>query len=226
MKKIFLTLLIMVPLNSFGNNDLIKINNLFDKGVLNEKSYLKSAKDLGLDVSSKEFVDILELYKRGSIEFDSFNEGIVNIISLQSNQPLSNIRYFKFGDCRGSSLLCNQLFNLPEEDLITEIPIDSYDTCQDAIKSFKEQEDIFDNATENQGWREMYRKLFVRENNFSVVINFIYFIPQYSRNVDVTMYIKGDLGTEENNCKDFSLYNLGIDVNRRNIGTIDLEEIF
>ena len=151
----------------------------------------------------------------------------MNLNKSQSiKQSNLNLRTFKFGECRGSSLLCSELFKLPEEDLMTEIPTDDYDSCEEAISLFNEQEDIFDDATEKQGWKEMNRKLFIKNNNFSVVINFLYFIPQYARHVDVKMYIRGDLGTEENTCKDFSLFNIGIDVMGRNIGTIELEEVY
>ena len=40
------------------------------------------------------------------------------------------------------------------------------------------------------------------------------------------MYIKGDLGKEENYCKDFSLFNIGIDILGSNIGSIELIEVF
>ena len=36
----------------------------------------------------------------------------------------------------------------------------------------------------------MNRKLFIKNNNFSVVIDYILYIPQYSRNVDIKMYVK------------------------------------
>ena len=227
MKNLLTLIFIIIPFIALGNSDIEKINSLFNKGVLDEVSYIKSIKELGISTLSDEFSDVLELYKKGSIDFNTFNDAVLNLNKSQSiKQSNSNLRTFKFGDCRGSSLLCNELFKLPEEDLLMEASIDDFDSCEEAINSFYEQDDIFDDATESQGWREMTRKLFIRNNNFSVVINYILFIPQYSRNVDVKMYIKGDLGTEENACKDFSLFSLGIDVLGQNLGTIEIEEVY
>lgn len=227
MKNLLTLTFIIIPFITLGNSDIEKINNLFNKGVFDEASYIKSIKELGISTLSDEFSDVLELYKKGRIDFNTFNDAVLNLNKSQSiKKSNSNLRTFKFGECRGSSLLCRELFKLPEEDLLTEIPTDDYDSCEEAISSLNEQEDIFDNATKKQGWREMNRKLFIKNNNFSVVINFLYFVPQYGRSVDVKMYIKGDLGTEENACKDFSLFNLGIDVMGRNLGTIELEEVY
>lgn len=227
MRILLIIIITTYPFIGFSNSDLLKINSLFNKGILDEKNFLKSIEDQGVDTSSDDFLDIFELYKKGSIEFDIFNDAILNLNqSLNKDLHKSNVRSFKFGKCSGSSLLCDELFKLPEEDLITKIQLDTYNTCEQAISSLEDQDDLFDNATEKQGWREMSRKLFIKNDNFSVVINFLYFIPQYGRNVDVKMYIKGYIGTKQNNCKDFSLYNLGIDVLGRNIGTVDLKEIF
>ena len=227
MKTLLIVIFIIFPFIVLSNSDLLKINSLFEKGILDEKSFLKSIEGQGVDTSSNEFLDVFELYKNGSIGFDTFNRAVLNLNqSLLKVSNKSNVRFFKFGKCSGSNLLCDELFKLPEEDLITEIQVDTFNTCEQAINTFKDQEDLFDNATEKQGWREMSRKVFIKNDNFSIVINFLYFIPQYGRNVDVKMYIKGDLGTEQNNCKDFVLYNLGIDVIGKNIGTVDLEEVF
>ena len=227
MKHLLTLIFIIIPFIASGNSDLEKINSLFNKGVLDDASYIKSINEFGINTSSDEFSDVLELYKKGSIEFNTFSNAILNLNEpLLTKQRVSNLRTFKLVECRGSSLLCNELFKLPEEDLLMEASIDDFDSCEEAINSFYEQDDIFDDATESQGWREMTRKLFIRNNNFSVVINYILFIPQYSRNVDVKMYVKGDLGTEENACKDFSLFSLGIDVLGQNLGTIEIEEVF
>lgn len=126
----------------------------------------------------------------------------------------------------GDNLLCSELLNLPEQDLLTEISTDDFKSCEDVKISLNEKEDIFDDTTLKQWWRELSRKIFIKNNNFSVVINYFYFIPQYGRNVEVKMSIQGDLGSEENTCKDFSLYNLSIDIMGRNIGTIKLQEVF
>lgn len=226
--KIFFTIFfIFIPFIALGDNDLTKINKLFAKDVLDEANYLKSIKDLGINIHSDEFSDLLDLYKKGSIDFDVFNNAILKLNKPQSNkQSISNYRIFKLDECKGSSLLCDELFKLPEEDLLTKISIDDFDSCEEVIKLINEQEDIFDDATEKQGWREMSRKLFIKKNNFSLVLNYLYFIPQYGRNVNVKMYIKGDLGKEENYCKDFSLFNIGIDILGSNIGSIELIEVF
>ncbi len=226
MNRILIVIFMIIPLVALGNSDLKKINSLFYKGVLDELNYMKSVEDIGIDISTKEFLDVLELFKKGAIDFDTFNSAILNLGENSSKIfKKSNTRSFKFGKCLGSNLLCQELFKLPEDDLVTEIPIDNYNSCEDAINYLKKQEDMFDTATEKQGWREMSRRVFIKNDNFSIVINFLYFIPQYGRNVEIKMYIKGDLGSKENNCKDFSLYNLGIDIFGKNIGTIDLEEI-
>ena len=227
MKNLFTVFFIIIPFIALGNSDLEKINSLFNKGILDEASYIKSINELGIDISSDEFSDVIELFKKGSIDFNTFNDAILNLNKTKSiKQSNLNLRTFKFGKCRGSSLLCSELFKLPEQDLMIEIPTDDYDSCEEAIKSLNEQEDTFDDATEKQGWKEMNRNLFIKNNNFSLVVNFLYYIPQYGGNVDVKMFIKGDLGTEEKACKDFSLFNLGIDILGRNIGTIALEEVF
>ena len=227
MKNLLILILLLIPFIALGNSDIEKINSLFNKGVLDEANYIKSINELGIRTVSDEFLDVLELYKKGTIDFNTFNDAILSLNKSQSiKKSNSNLRTFKFGECRGSSFLCSELFKLPDEDLMTEISTDDYDSCEEAINSFNEQEDIFDDATEKQGWKEMYRKLFIKNNNFSLFINFLYYIPQYARHVEVKMYIKGDLGTEENACKDFSLFNLGIDVMGKNIGTIELEEVY
>ena len=151
MKNLLTIIFIIIPCIVLGNSDLEKINSLFNKAILDEVSYIKSINELGINTLSNEFSDVLELYKKGSINFNTFNDAILNLNKSQSiKQSNSNLRTFKFGECRGSSLLCNELFKLSEEDLMTEISTDDYDSCEEVISSLNEQEDIFDDATEKQ----------------------------------------------------------------------------
>ena len=77
MKNLLTLTFIIIPFITLGNSDIEKINNLFNKGVFDEASYIKSIKELGISTLSDEFSDVLELYKKGRIEYIPFPKKLI-----------------------------------------------------------------------------------------------------------------------------------------------------
>ena len=123
----------MINNNSYSNENLSNLNNLYLNGVLDRESYFKSLNNLGLDTSNDIFLNLFELFSNKVLDLDSYENSIDNLLAMSnkaiSNSVSSNTKTkasieknyaYKVVNCKGDSNTCkilnSEIINFKDED--------------------------------------------------------------------------------------------------------------
>ena len=74
---VFISILKISSVN--GNEDISQVNKLYQNQILDYETYIDTLNSFNIDTKSKDFKNLLDLFIKKSISFESFDLGIINI---------------------------------------------------------------------------------------------------------------------------------------------------
>jgi len=126
---IYLVLSVLFLSNSYSNENIKKVNNLYLNGIIDLEIYFQSLNEIGIDTSSEIFVNLYELFSSNILSLNDYEKSLANILnssfkttdnSKKTTSPNNskNLNYISV-NCKGRSDLCKE-FNNVEVSLYRE----------------------------------------------------------------------------------------------------------
>ena len=114
-------------MNSYANEKLTKLNELYLSGILDKSSYMSSLENLGINTSNKIFENLFDLFSDKTLDIETYEKSINNLINISNNNKseiivskdstlLKKSKNYIANDCKGDSTFCkdvvsNSIFN-------------------------------------------------------------------------------------------------------------------
>jgi hypothetical protein len=110
--------------NSYANEKLSKLNELYLSGILDKSSYMSSLETLGINTSNEIFDNLFDLFSDRTLDIETYEKSLSNLISLSdtpeedkntsSKQDAiknkdKSVKIYKISNCKGRTELCKAL---------------------------------------------------------------------------------------------------------------------
>jgi hypothetical protein len=120
----FIITLLFFCVNSYANEKVSKLNELYLSGVLDKSSYMSSLENLGVNTSNEIFENLFDLFSDKTLDIETYEKSLSNLISLSdtskadknssSKQDTINnndkaVKIYKVSNCKGRTELCKAL---------------------------------------------------------------------------------------------------------------------
>ena len=126
---IYLVLSVLFLSNSYSNENIKKVNNLYLNGIIDAEIYFQSLNEIGLDTDNEIFVNLYELFSSNILSLDDYENSLANILNSSPKTTENNKKITSINDsqslnyisvnCKGRSDLCEE-FNNSEINLYRE----------------------------------------------------------------------------------------------------------
>ena len=190
-----------------GNEDISQVNKLYQNQILDYETYIDTLNSFNIDTKSKDFKNLLDLFIKKSISFETFDQGIINI--YKQSKTTDNkyfIKKFSLDDCKGNSLICSEYKKVrnSESFIGEEIKIPISELSCKTLKNY-----LIDDVS-NSNYENDFSTRFVGDylkfdgsNGFIYEAKFQIYLEQHGRHVLLSLFVNGNLGDESENCKNF-----------------------
>jgi len=127
MKLLAFLLIFLFCVNSYANEKLSKLNELYLSGILDKSSYVSSLENLGINTSNEIFENLFDLFSDKTLDIETYEKSLNNLINISNNNKseiivskddtlLKKSKNYTVNDCKGDSKLCkdivsNSIFN-------------------------------------------------------------------------------------------------------------------
>ena len=190
-----------------ANEDISQVNKLYQNQILDYETYIDTLNSFNIDTKSKDFKNLLDLFIKKSITFETFNKGIINIHNKSKNTDKKYLtKKFSLDECKGNTQICNEYKKVrnSESFLEEEIKIPISELSCKTLKNY-----LIDDVS-NSNYENDFSTRFVGDyikfdgnNGFIYEAKFQIYLTQHGMNVLLSLFINGNLGDESMNCRNF-----------------------
>ena len=225
--------MLLVPWNLFSNEDIEKLNSLFQKEIIEESSYLNSLSEIGIDIKNTDFKKLFELFKDKIINEKNYlialNKFSKSKETSKNEETQTSGTYEKkyiLDSCSGNNTVCKDTMKLlgeladsnsKDKDYLFIIKYNENDSCREIfdLKDFFKKE-----LEEDRDFKYLSQIFFDNENEFSYISKFNLNLTGIGQ-ISINLVLKG---TKSNNCENFEIKSFDIIGHNKNLATFKLKE--
>ena len=227
--KLIFFISILASSTIIGKEDISQINKLYQNQILDYETYIDTLNSFNIDTKSKDFKNLLDLFIKKSITFETFNKGIINIHNKSKNTDKKYLtKKFSLEECKGNSQICNEYKKVrnSESFLEEEIKIPISELSCKTVKNHLS--DLVDNSNYENDFSTRFVGDYIKfdgNNGFIYEAKFQIYLTQHGMNVLLSLFINGNLGDETKNCNNFK-FNKALFMFRGNVlAEIKIKEV-